>query len=83
MSRAATLAATLAVTPTPALVQAIRATAATTQAPQLRTPRATSQALMPTGSLAMSRAVTLAVTHPTPAVSQATRAMAAATLVVA
>ena len=38
------------------------ATTLTTQAQLLRMPRATSQALMPTGSLAVSRAVTLAVT---------------------
>ena len=89
--------------------------AATTQAPQQRMGRATSQAQMPTGSpamsraetlvvtqaetpptlaetlvvtqvgtLAMSRAGTLAVTPPTPGVTAvATKAMAAATLVVA
>ena len=54
-----------------------RAMAATTQAPLLRMPKATSQALMPTGSPATSRAGTLAVTHPTLA-QATTRAMAAA-----
>ena len=53
--------------------------AATTQAPQLRMPRATSQALTPTASLATSRAAILVVTHPTLAPAQATRAMAATT----
>ena len=53
--------------------------AGTTQVPQLRMPRATSQALTPTRSLATSRAATLAVTHPT--LAQATRAMVVATLV--
>ena len=45
-------------------------TAATTLAPLQRMPRATSQGLMPTGSLVLSRAVT-----PT-TLAQATRAMA-------
>ena len=56
-------------------LQVTRAMAATTQAPQLRMPRATFQAPRPTGSLAMSRALTLAVTL---TLAQAARAMAAA-----
>lgn len=50
--------------------------AATTQAPWQRLSRTTSQAPMPTGSLTMSRAATLALNTLRPA--QAARAMAAA-----
>lgn len=80
-----TLAVTQAVTH-PTLAQATRAMA-TTEAPQLRMPRATFQAQRLTGNHAMSRDVTLAVTHPilAQAIRAVTRPMAAtvATLVVA
>ena len=53
----------------------------TTQAQLLRMPRATSQALMPTGSLAVSRAATLAVTPATAVTLDVTPAMAGETKV--